>query len=148
MKKLKATVTQKDGSKKEIYVMVDDGTAEVLAQVDDKEFVNQYLIDEYKAFMADYREKRNTLSLEKAFEKGIEVEDESQNLLENLISKMDQEKINEAINKLNPQQQWIVEQVFIIGKSQTVVAKELSIGKSAMSQRMKVIKEILKKLLK
>lgn len=148
MKKLKATVTQKDGSKKEIYVMVDDGTAEVLAQVDDKEFVNQYLIDEYKAFMADYREKRNTLSLEKAFEKGIEVEDESQNLLENLISKMDQEKINEAINKLKPQQQWIVEQVFIIGKSQTVVAKELSIGKSAMSQRMKVIKETLKKLLK
>ena len=148
MKKLKATVTKKDGTTKEVYVVVDEQTAEMLTKLQDKQLVNDYLVEEYKMFMSDRHEHLYTQSLDKSLDGGLDIVDEKQDLFA-MIAKTDEcERIHKAIAKLEPQQQWIVEQIFFEGRTQTDVAEELGIGRSAMSQRMTVIKVALKKILK
>ena len=147
MKRLKAIVTKKDGTIKEVFVDVDDQTAEMLAQLGDKKMVNDYLVEEYRMIMADYKYHRNVQSLDNYMKQGIEIEDPSQNLFENIYQSIENVKLKEAIKKLEPQQQWIVEQVFFEGRTQSAIAKELGIGRSAMSQRMTVIKVALKKIM-
>lgn len=148
MKKLKAVVTREDGTTKEVYVVVDEQTAEMLAKVEDKQIVNDYLVEEYKLFMADYREKRHTQSLDKSLENGFDIADEKQDLFASMVGQIESEEIQNAIKKLDEEQQWIVQAVFFEGKKQIEIARELHITKQAMSQRMAVIKEQLKKFLK
>ena len=73
MKKMYATLTLHDGTTKEIYVHVDDQTAAMLEQLEDKELVNQYLIDEFKIKMDDYAYHRHIFSFEQAREKGFDL---------------------------------------------------------------------------
>lgn len=148
MKKLKATITKKDGTQKEVFVIVDEQTAEMLKQLGDKKMVNEYLVEEYKMFMADVQEQRHTQSLDKSLDNGFDLVDEKQDVAAAFISNEDREKVREAIKKLDQEQQWIVQEVFFRGRTQIDVARELQISKQAMSQRMTVIKEQLKIFLK
>lgn len=148
MKKLKAVVTREDGTTKEVYVVVDEQTAEMLAKIEDKRIVNDYLVEEYKLFMADFRERRRTQSLDKSLENGFDIVDERQDLFASMVGQIESEEIQNAIKKLDEEQQWIVQAVFFEGKKQIEIAQELHITKQAMSQRMAVIKEQLKKFLK
>jgi len=148
MKKLKAVVTREDGTTKEVYVVVDEQTAEMLAKIEDKQIVNDYLVEEYKLFMADFRERRRTQSLDKSLENGFDIVDERQDLFASMVGQIESEEIRNAIKKLDEEQQWIVQAVFFEGKKQIEIAQELHITKQAMSQRMAVIKEQLKKFLK
>ena len=148
MKKLKATITKKDGTQKEVFVIVDEQTAEMLKQLGDKKMVNEYLVEEYKIFMADVQEQRHTQSLDKSLDNGFDLVDEKQDVAAAFIRNEDREKIREAIKKLDQEQQWIVQEVFFRGRTQIDVARELQISKQAMSQRMTVIKEQLKIFLK
>ena len=148
MKKLKAVVTREDGTTKEVYVVVDEQTAEMLAKIEDKQIVNDYLVEEYKLFMADFRERRRTQSLDKSLENGFDIVDERQDLFASMVGQIESEEIQNAIKKLDEEQQWIVQAVFFEGKKQIEIARELHITKQAMSQRMAVIKEQLKKFLK
>lgn len=147
MKKMYATLTLHDGTTKEFFVHVDDQTAEMLEQLEDKELVNQYLIDEFKMAMDDYSYHRHTISFEQAQEKGFDFVAPT-DLLEETIKDESEEEVRKAIKKLEPQQQWLVEQVYFNERTQSDVANELGVGRSALSQRMTVIKNELKKFLK
>ena len=147
MKRLKAIVTKKDGTTKEVFVDVDDQTAEMLAQVDDKKMVNDYLAEEYRMFMADYKYHRNVQSLDNYMKQGIEIEDPRQDLLENAIQEIENDKLREAIKQLLPQQQWLIEQIFFERRSQVEIAKELGIDETSLSKRKERIIKKLKKLL-
>lgn len=99
-------------------------------------------------YSSGYREKRHTQSLDKSLENGFDIVDEKQDLFASMVGQIESEEIQNAIKKLDEEQQWIVQAVFFEGKKQIEIAQELHITKQAMSQRMAVIKEQLKKFLK
>ena len=148
MKKLKATVMKKDGTKKEVFVVVDNKTAKMLSQLNDETAINEYLVEEYRMFMADRHEHLCTQSLDKSLDNGLELEDENQNLFEKVAKGLDVEEIHNAIRQLDQEQQKIVRLLFFEGKKQVEIAKILNISKQALFQRLTVIKDQLKKFLK
>lgn len=147
MKKLETNVAKKDGTTKRVFVYVDDKTAEVLAQIDDEQFVNDYLAEEYKMQMDNCHEHRYTQSLDKSIDNGFDIEDESQNLLESVFQNIEKEKVHKAINALEPQQQWLVYQVFYLQRTKVSIAKELGTYESAIRHRLERILKKIKKFL-
>ena len=107
MKKVSTTIL-KDGEKKTIFAFVDDETARVLERVEDKAFVDQYIYDEYKLQMKELKHARMTQSLDKSVENGFDAIDESSDLEENLITHLNYEALHKAIEKLEPQQRWLI----------------------------------------
>ena len=148
MKKLKATVTKKDGTTKDVYVVVDNKTAKMLDLLNDKNAVNDYLVEEYKMFMADRHEHLCTQSLDKSLDGGLELEDENQDLFEIVAQGLEAEKVHQAISQLDEEQQKIVYAMFFEGKTQVKIAENMNISKQALYQRLIVIKGQLKKFLK
>ena len=145
MKKLTAIVPKNNGTQKEVFVLVDNRTAEMLAQVGDKKLVNDYLVEEYRLYMSDHNEHRNTQSLDKSLDNGFDIEDENQNLLETVVQDAEQEKVRKAIKMLEPQQQWLVYQIFYKQRTRVDIAKELGIDESAVRRRLeRIIKKIKK----
>ena len=147
MKKLKATVTKKDGTTKEVYVVVDEQTAEMLTKLQDKQLVNDYLVEEYKMFMSDRHEHLYTQSLDKSLDGGLDIMDEKQDLFAMIAQSEEYERIHKAIAKLEPQQQWLVYQVYFEGRTQIEIAEELGIDKTSLSKRKGRIIKKLKKFL-
>lgn len=142
MKKVSTTIL-KDGEKKTIFAFVDDETARVLERVEDKAFVDQYIYDEYKLQMKELKHARMTQSLDKSVENGFDAIDESSDLEENLITHLNYEALHKAIEKLEPQQRWLIKKLYFEKCTLTDIAKELGVTKQAISNRNQ---KILKKL--
>lgn len=147
MKKLFTQIVKKNGELKDVYVCVDDETAKVLEQVDE-ETRRTYLQEEYKMFMADYRYKRRNQSLEKSVDNGFDVIDDKQDVEAMAIKQAEKETVMEAISKLEPQQQWLVKQIYIYGRKQIEIANELGVSHQAISQQIILIRSKIKKFLK
>ena len=147
MKKLFTQIVKKNGELKDVYVCVDDETARVLEQVDE-ETRRIYLQEEYEMKMSDNKYKLCNQSLEKSLENGFDVIDESQDVEEMAIKQAEKERVLEAIVKLEPQQQWLVKQIYVYGRKQVEIAEELGVGESAIRSRLKKISAKLKKFLK
>lgn len=147
MKKLFTQIVKKNGELKDVYVCVDDETARVLEQVDE-ETRRIYLQEEYEMKMSDNKYKLCNQSLEKSLENGFDVIDESQDVEEMAIKQAEKERVLEAIAKLEPQQQWLVKQIYVYGRKQVEIAEELGVGESAIRSRLKKISAKLKKFLK
>ena len=146
-KKLFTQIVKKNGELKDVYVCVDDETAKVLEQVDE-ETRRTYLQEEYKMFMADYRYKRRNQSLEKSVDNGFDVIDDKQDVEAMAIKQAEKETVMEAISKLEPQQQWLVKQIYIYGRKQIEIANELGVSHQAISQQIILIRSKIKKILK
>ena len=147
MKKLFTQIVKKNGELKDVYVCVDDETARVLEQVDE-ETRRIYLQEEYEMKMSDNKYKLCNQSLEKSLDNGFDVIDESQDVEEMAIKQAEKERVLEAIAKLEPQQQWLVKQIYVYGRKQVEIAEELGVGESAIRSRLKKISAKLKKFLK
>lgn len=147
MKKLYTQITKKNGEVKNVYVCVDNETAKVLEQVDE-ETRRIYLQEEYLTYMSNIKYKRCNQSLEKSLENGFDVVDENQDVEENAIKNADTEKVRQAISKLEPQQQWLVEQVYFNQRTNVSIASELGVTEGAIRDRLKRIFEKIKKFLK
>ena len=147
MKKLFTQIVKKNGELKDVYVCVDDETAKVLEQVDE-ETRRTYLQEEYKMFMADYRYKRRNQSLEKSVDNGFDVIDDKQDVEAMAIKQAEKETVMEAISKLEPQQQWLIKQIYIYGRKQIEIANELGVSHQAISQQIILIRSKIKKILK
>jgi RNA polymerase sigma factor (sigma-70 family) len=61
------------------------------------------------------------------------------------LRKMTREEVQKAIKKLEPQQQWLIEEIFFIGRTQVDIANELGVGKTAIESRLHKIFEKLQK---
>lgn len=147
MKKLYTQITKKNGEGKNVYVCVDNETAKVLEQVDE-ETRRVYLQEEYLTFMSNVKYKRSNQSLEKSLENGFDVVDENQDVEENAIKNADIEKVRRAISQLEPQQQWLVKQVYFNQRTNVSIASELGVTEGAIRDRLKRIFEKIKKFLK
>ena len=131
MKKLFTQIVKKNGELKDVYVCVDDETARVLEQVDE-ETRRIYLQEEYEMKMSDNKYKLCNQSLEKSLDNGFDVIDENQDVEEMAIKQAEKERVLEAIAKLEPQQQWLVKQIYVYGRKQVEIAEELGVGESAI----------------
>lgn len=148
MKKLTTTILDKNGDPKEIFVFVEDKTAEVLLPYKGTEIYHQYVLDEYKMQWGDFRERQRGFSLEKAVErKGFDVADD-ESVEENAVTSVYYEQIKKAVMLLSEEQQLIVQKLFFEEKKAADIARELHISRSAVSQRIKVIYRLLKEILK
>lgn len=146
MKRLTVSVTRKDGTSTTIPVFVDNETAKVLTQVDEATR-NDYLRQEYEMSLVDRKESRRHQSLEDSLEDGFDVADSASSAEEDLMEKDSRRELLSAISQLTKEQQWLVKEVYIKGRSQTEIAKELDITHSAIRDRLRVIFKKIKKIL-
>ena len=146
MKKLKTKIMH-NGAEKEIAVLLDDETARILEECGDEKLKHRYIVEEYKAQLIERRETRRHQSLERSMASGFDIIDESTDIEEATLRKIDAEKLRQALQMLEPQQKWLLEQIFVKGKSKVEIARELGVWKTAISNRLQKIYRRIKKFL-
>lgn len=137
-------------------IKIFDGRMYIEVEVDD-EFAFEYREMEHKEALIERKETRRHQSFEAMEEGTRKGEDGKYNGyqfidptidIEREAEKADEEtRLHKAIEKLTPQQQWLIEQIYFKERSQVEIAKELGVGESAIRSRLKKIHERLKKLL-
>lgn len=146
MKKLKTKIMH-NGEEKEIAVLLDDETARILEECGDEKLKHRYIVEEYKAQLIERRETRRHQSLERSMASGFDIIDESTDIEEATLRKIDAEKLRQALQMLEPQQKWLLEQIFVKGKSKVEIARELGVWKTAISNRLQKIYRRIEKFL-
>lgn len=146
MKKLRTKIVH-NGVEKEIAVLLDDETARLLEEYGNETLRHKYIVEEYKAQLIERRETRRHQSLEKSMAAGFDIIDESTDIEEATLKKIDAEKLRQALQILEPQQKWLLEQIFVKGKSKVQIANDLGVGKTAISNRLQKIYRKIKKFL-
>ncbi len=144
MKELTTQIITKNGKIKIIKVELEDELADWLI-MQTHTIYHEFLLSEYKAKCVERKETRRIQSLDKSLENGFDVKDESFESEDEILLRL---TLEQAISRLNSQQQWIVRQLYYVGKKQVDISKELGISKPAMTQQISVIKSVLKKILK
>ena len=144
MKKLSTEIITKKGETKIITVEVDDMYADWLV-TQSQEIYHDAVMFEYRTSCVERKETRYIQSLDASMDNGFDIADESSESAEDMAERL---TLEDAIQKLTEQQQWVVKQVFMLQRKQVEVARELGITESAMAQQISVIKRNLKKNLK
>lgn len=147
MKKLSTIVTAKNGTKRAISVWLEEETAKALEVNGDKKLVHQYIVEEYKSSLLERKETRRHQSLNKSLDGGFDFVDESVDIECEAIEYDEIERLHDAIKQLKPKQQWLIEQVFFLGRQQKDIAKELGVDKTTVRDLLKTIYKKIEKLL-
>lgn len=125
------TIQYFDGSKN-IPVEVSKEIAKVLQELDSEE-----------QRIKRKESRRQVASLEQLLDEGFDFEEHSNDrLTDEQIT-----KVRDALEHLTTDQQWLVEQVFYLGRSKTDISKELGISNGAITHRLERIFAKLKKVL-
>ena len=80
-------------------------------------------------------------------EKGFDIADPNADIIEILDKKQRDAELYAAIAKLSPEQQQLVSDVYLDGKSQSAIAKRQGVSKVAIHLRLQVILKKLKEFL-
>lgn len=147
MKKFTAEIETKNNNKRVIAVWLDDETAQLLNECGDESIKNTYIVEEYKAQLIERKETRRHQSLERMGEKGFEIVDNATDVEEIILHSIDLNMLRRALKLLEPQQKWLLFQIYVNGKSKKQIADELGVCKSAISNRLHKICTKLKKFL-
>lgn len=89
------------------------------------------------------RETRRHLSLEALTEEGFQVEDPKADIEDQLYKKLENNALFSAIKSLDPNQKWLIEQVFFLNRTQQDIAEELGVNRQIIHNK---VSRILKKL--
>ena len=143
MKKLTTQIT-KNNKTKTIYAMVDDEIAKWLENAD-PQVRHEYIVAEHEMYLSELRETRRHQSLDLSLENGHDFEDENSSLEELFIKEEMYQELHKAISTLSKEQQWLINEIYFKGRSQTEIAKELGILKTSLNDRLN---RALKKLRK
>lgn len=147
MKKYKIEITKKNGNKKTVAVYLDETTAALLESTGDKNLLRAYLIEEYKTSCRERQEEFWCRSLDEDYENGIDPIDETVDVEDELEKQEESNALQKAIARLEPQQRWLVEQIYFLGRTQVEISDELGVSEVAVSLRLKKIYAKLKKIL-
>ena len=94
------------------------------------------------------QQKMSDVSLDALKEEGFDGVDERLDVEANFIAREERkemyQKLKQAISSLKPVQREIIKMIYVEGKSQKEVAKELGIAESTLSERVKLIISKLK----
>lgn len=148
MKKVTATILLK-GESKTVTVMLDDTTYALLKQAGDKELFLQYVTEEYLTGLKERAETRRHKSLDYLIDKGLEFEDERQNLFEAVALSEDTEILKEALKTLTERQRVIVLRHVVERQSLREIARTLGLHKDTVREHfldgIKKLQEFFKK---
>lgn len=147
MVEVSTITTRKNGEKIQITVLLEDDLGNWLTTQPDS-VIHDFVLFEYKNNSTNRAHDRRVQSLDSSFDGGHDFVDESADVLSILNRKAETEHLYIAIEKLEPQQRWIVREIYFNGRKQVEIAKELGIEKAAMESRLRKIHARLKKLLK
>ena len=146
MKKLSTEIIRKNGEIKTITVEVDDIYADWLL-TQPKEVYHDAVLFEYRTSCVERKETRYIQSLDASMDNGFDFVDEDEDVFLNALKNITKAKVRAAIETLEPQQKWIVIEIYFKGRKQIEIANELGIGESGVRSRLKKIFEKLKKIL-
>lgn len=133
MKKVTATI-QLNGESKTVTVMLDDKTYTLLKQTGDKALWEQYITEEYEASKIERKETRRHKSLDYLVDKGLEFEDERQNLYDMIESTEETTTLKTAMQMLTERQRIIVWCVAVEGQSFRAIGRNLGLNKDTVRE--------------
>ena len=145
MKKFEITVTTKQGVKK-VSVYVDNEIAAMLKDCPE-EIRNMYLQDEYKEQLAERRETRRHISLDKAMANGHDFEASDKSPIEEILQTEANERVKNLLSKLTDKQR----EVFILhafeGWTLDKIGKKMGVSFQCVHQIYEAAIKKLKKFL-
>ena len=145
MKKFEITVTTKQGEKK-VSVYVDSETAAMLKDCSE-EIRNIYLQDEYKEQLAERRETRRHISLDKAMANGHDFVAQDKPPIEKILQAEENERVKTLLEKLTDKQR----EVFILhafeGWTLEKIGKKMGVSFQCVHQIYEAAIKKLKKFL-
>ena len=144
MKKYYLTIVRKDGTEKEVFVLIPEETAVLLDQCDEAVRL-EYLKEEYKAFLRERAETRRHISLEESMENGHDYETKASLPLEALLRKESDALVEKLLSGLTERQRKIVVWHVFHKKSLRKIAKQLKVNYRAVFDSFEAArKKILK----
>jgi DNA-directed RNA polymerase specialized sigma24 family protein len=147
MKELYTNITLRNGEVKEIKVELEDELADWLV-TQPEEVYRDFLVFEYKSKCVERKETRRTQSLNASLSNGFDVVDEEADVHIAFLRKLTCEQVHKAIMQLEPQQQWLIEEIYFNNRTQSDIAAELDVKPQAITNRLKKIFEKMKRNLK
>lgn len=118
-----------------ISIDVSDDWGEILIDLDRQEYNN------------DHKETRRHYSLEGKVYEGMDYAVEDPGLEALFAGPTDEERLCDAIQKLDPDQQTMIRAIYFDGVSVNDYAARMGVTQSAISHRLQTVKKKLKKLL-
>ena len=120
-----------------------DGNKNIPVEVSEKVAKALQELDSEEQRIKRKESRRQIVSLEQLLDEGFDFEESSNDrLTDKQIT-----KVRDALEHLTTDQQWLVEQVFYLGRSKTDISKELGISNGAITHRLERIFAKLKKVL-
>ncbi len=98
-------------------------------------------------YNSDHRETRRHNSIDNLSENGLQFPDKRNKVEDVVLRSEEHERLHQAINMLLPQQQKLVQQVFFEERSMVDIAREEGVTAKAIQDRVKKIKNSLKKII-
>ena len=144
MKELSTEIILRNGDIKTITVELETELADWLV-LQPPAIYRDFLIFEYSCKCVERKETRRVQSLNASLDHGFDIVDEDSDPFLELLRRMTRDQVRDAIKKLEPQQQWLVDEVYFKGRKQTEIAHELGVGKTAIRNRLEKIFEKMQK---
>ena len=120
-----------------------DGNKNIQVEVSEKVAKALQELDSEEQRIKRKESRRQIASLEQLLDEGFDFEESSNDrLTDEQIT-----KVRDALEHLTTDQQWLVEQVFYLGRSKKDISKELGISNGAITHRLERIFAKLKKVL-
>lgn len=128
-----------------IKYIFSDGTIKEIEVSD--EFKERYETIKKSEALSNRRHNRRNQSLERSLDNGWDIEDPSADFDLRLEVEEQNEELYEAIFKLKPDEQFIIQQVFFERVTKVELAKRLRVSRRAIHKRLVTILGKLKKFL-
>lgn len=142
MKKVTTQITTKQHKIKTLYMIVEDEIADALES--DPTLKHNYLVSQYREYLQKRRETRRHDSLEVHLINGQEFEDKGSGIDED-FSDIKNPILAKAYAALNEEQRWLLDEMYVKGRTLTQIAQELGISIAAVYYRTQVIYEKIQK---
>lgn len=113
-----------------------------------EEFARQFEEMQAESKHQHWRNKKHKeSSFDAMIESGYQAEDPNSNIEDLFIRQSDLQMLYKAIESLEPQQKWLVYQVYFYGRKKAELAVELGIDNTSIRDRFRIIFKKMKKFL-
>ena len=133
------------GEEKTIAVWLDDETARVLEECEDKTLRHKYIVEEYKARLIERRESRRHQSLEKSIENGHEFIDDSSDVTEIIEGKEEITQLYKALKVLTEKQLYVLKLHVLERKTFREISEKMGLNLYTVYEHYTAAKKKLKK---
>lgn len=143
MKKLSTKIVEKNATERVITVNLENELADWLV-TQSYEIYRDFILSEYRSRCVERKETRYVQSLDKLFESGYAIPDDTEEDLYRALTRMD---LEQALSELTGEQQWLIRQIYYLGRSRVDVARSMGLTEGSVRSRLHTILKKLKDFL-